>query len=111
MPGRRVGDEVAAEFLRAAAESFRALYEEKGVELAVEAGPGRLEFTGDPSLLRRVLENLLSNAWKFTPKGGKVTASLSSENGGPLFTGTDTGPGVPAGLPETVFEKYKRLEG
>jgi len=101
----------AAEFLSSAAESFRALFDEKGVTLSVEtAGEEKLEFTADSSLLRRVLENLLSNAWKFTPEKGGVTASVRMENGGLLFSVVDTGPGIPPGQLETVFEKYKQLK-
>ncbi len=100
----------AAAFLSSSAESFRALLEEKGVALAVEtAGTEKLEFSADSSLLRRVIENLISNAWKFTPKGGKVTASVRKEDGGLIFTVADTGPGVPPEQLEAVFEKYKRL--
>lgn len=101
----------AAEFLSSSAESFRALFEEKGVELAIETGgSAKLEFAADSALLRRVLENLLSNAWKFTPEGGKVTASAASEGGELVFTVSDTGPGIPADQLEVVFEKYKRLK-
>ena len=101
----------AADFLSSAAESFRALFEEKGVALSVDtAGAGKAEFQADSSLLRRVIENLLSNAWKFTPKGGKVTASASGGNGGLLFTIADTGPGIPPDQLEAIFEKYKRLK-
>lgn len=105
---RQIG---AADFLSTAAEGFRAIYDEKGVALAVEtAGAGKAGFSGDSSLLRRVLENLLSNAWKFTPKGGKVTASVRTEGENIVFTVSDTGPGIPAGQLEAVFEKYKRLK-
>lgn len=101
----------AAGFLSEAAEGFRAIFEEKGVELSVDSsGAGGAEFYGDQSLLRRVLENLISNAWKFTPKGGKVAVSVKKDGGGVLFSVTDTGPGIPAALLETVFEKYKRLK-
>lgn len=101
----------AAEFLTSSAESFRALFEEKGIAFSVDAaGAGRTEFTADSSLLRRVMENLLSNAWKFTPKGGKVTVSARAENGGLVFTVADTGPGIPPDQLEAVFEKYKRLK-
>ena len=100
----------AAEFLSSAVESFRPLFEEKGVELAVETGnSGAMEFSADSSLLRRVVENLLANAWKFTPKGGKVTASIGAKAGALVFTVADTGPGIPSGQLEAVFEKYKRL--
>ena len=101
----------AAEFLAASAESFRALFGEKRIELLVEtAGAEKGEFTGDSSLLRRVMENLLSNAWKFTPEGGKVTASVKAAGGGLVFTVADSGPGIPADQLETIFEKYKRLK-
>ncbi|MBI4350530.1 MAG: hypothetical protein HY550_03735 [Elusimicrobia bacterium] len=101
----------AAEFLSSAAESFRAIFEEKGISLSVEtAGAGTAEFSADSSLLRRVVENLLSNAWKFTPRGGKVTASAAAVNGGLVFTVSDTGPGLPPDQLEAVFEKYKRLK-
>jgi signal transduction histidine kinase len=101
----------AAEFLSSSAEGFRALFEGKKIELSVEtAGAEKAEFTADSSLLRRVMENLLSNAWKFTPEGGKVTAAVKAENGGLVFSVADTGPGIPAGQLETIFEKYKRLK-
>ncbi|MEI7528118.1 MAG: ATP-binding protein [Elusimicrobiota bacterium] len=101
----------AAEFLAASAESFRALFEEKGVALNVDAaGAGAAEFSADSALLRRVMENLLSNAWKFTPPGGSVTASARAENGGVVFTVADTGPGIPPDQLEAVFERYKRLK-
>jgi signal transduction histidine kinase len=100
----------AAEFLSSAAESFRALFEEKGVALAVEtAGAEKAEFSADSSLLRRVLENLLSNAWKFTPSGGKVAASVKMDGERIVFSVIDTGPGIPADQLQSLFEKYKQL--
>ncbi len=101
----------AADFLSSAAEGFRALFEEKKIEFLVEKGGAeKLEFSADSSLLRRVVENLLSNAWKFTPAGGRVTASVQAGFGTLLFTVADTGPGIPADQTEAVFEKYKRLK-
>ncbi len=101
----------AAEFLSAAAESFRALFGEKNIALEVETdGARNAEFSADSSLLRRVIENLLSNSWKFTPAGGKITASVKADGGGLLFTVSDTGPGIPADQLEAVFDKYKRLK-
>lgn len=101
----------ASEFLYASAEGYRALFEEKKIAFSVDAaGAARAEFYADPALLRRVLDNLLSNAWKFTPEGGAVTAAVSEGGGKVLFTVSDTGPGVPADQLEAVFEKYKRLK-
>ncbi|OGS12574.1 MAG: hypothetical protein A2285_07610 [Elusimicrobia bacterium RIFOXYA12_FULL_57_11] len=100
----------ASKFLSSAAESFRALFAEKRIELVVEEGGGAVEFSADSSLLRRVIENLLSNAWKFTPAGGRVAASSAVEDGKLVFMVTDTGPGIPADQLEAIFEKYKRLK-
>jgi signal transduction histidine kinase len=101
----------AAEFLTSVVESFRPLFEEKGVELSVElAGIDTKGLSADSSLLRRVVENLVSNAWKFTPRGGKVTVSAGDNDEGLLFAVSDTGPGIPADQLETVFERYKQLK-
>lgn len=101
----------AAEFLSEAADGFRALYDEKRLKLSVDvSGAKGSGFRGDASLLRRVIDNLLSNAWKFTPGGGKVSASVKSEGGKIIFSVSDSGPGIPADQLEAVFEKYKRLK-
>jgi len=101
----------AAQFLSSAAESFRPLFDEKGVELVINTkAAGKLEFSADSGLLRRVVENLLSNAWKFAPKGGRVTASVAAEGGELVFAVADTGPGIPPDQLEEIFEKYKRLK-
>ncbi len=100
----------AARFLAESIEGFRAIFDEKGVELSMDvSGSGGAEFYGDPSLLRRVLENLISNAWKFTPQGGKVSASVKKDGEDVLFAVEDTGPGIPEAQLEAVFDKYKRL--
>lgn len=100
----------AAQFLSSAAESFRPLFDEKGVALSVEAsGAEGAMFSADSALLRRVIENLVSNAWKFTPAGGRVTASVKKDGPGLLFSVADTGPGIPSGQLDVVFDKYKRL--
>ena len=101
----------AAEFLGEAAGAFKALFEEKKITFTVDtSGAGRAEFSADSSLLRRVVENLLSNAWKFTPEGGKVSVSVKAEAGTLEFEVSDSGPGIPADQLEGVFEKYKRLK-
>jgi len=101
----------AADFLEQAAGNFRPLFDEKKIDFSVDASAAAgAEIHGDQSLLRRVIENLVSNALKFTPAGGKVTVAAVREGQGVAFTVADTGPGIPAGQQETIFEKYKRLK-
>ncbi len=102
----------AEKFAAAAFESFKALFEEKGVQFRLDsAAASNLTFKGDERLLRRVLENILSNAYKFTPSGGAVSMRAGAEAGLVVFNIEDTGPGVPEGQREAIFEKYKQLNG
>jgi signal transduction histidine kinase len=100
----------AAGLAESAAGRFRHLFEERNVRFAVSV-PADLELRGDRKMLERLLENLLSNALKFTPEGGKVSLSASSVPGGAELVVSDTGPGVPAGEVEAIFEKYGRARG
>jgi len=63
----------------------------------------------DPALIERVLQNLIGNALKFTPRGGNVhiTARQKAEMPGKLYVSvSDTGPGIPPELQEHLFQKF-----
>lgn len=92
-----------------AAQSFSAQAEKKGVELSTNCDDG-VQVDADQDLLRRILYNLIHNAFKFTPKGGKVTLSASKGDEGVTFCVQDTGPGVPKAYHEKVFEKFASAE-
>jgi signal transduction histidine kinase len=66
----------------------------------------------DVRLIQRVIENLLGNALKFTPYGGRVTlgARRAAEDAIELWV-ADSGPGVPEGLRAHIFEKYGQAPG
>jgi signal transduction histidine kinase len=57
-----------------------------------------------------VLENILSNAYKFTPAGGAVVIGAETEGDQVSFYVSDTGPGIPEAQRECIFEKYKQLD-
>lgn len=63
----------------------------------------------DPVRVRQILLNLLGNAVKFTPEGGKVTLSAGSGPGGLQLVVTDNGPGVPEDQRERLFHDYERM--
>jgi len=65
---------------------------------------------GDPAALRRALLNLLENAVKYTPRGGKVELALTTGDGIAALTVSDTGIGVDAADAERIFEPFVRLD-
>ena len=65
----------------------------------------------DPKLLRMVLQNILSNAVKYTPEGGKIKLSLSRESDGDLLLKvSDTGYGIPKHQQDKIFTKLFRAD-
>lgn len=83
-------------------------WEEKGVEVVADLYP--VKIVGDKILLGQVWLNLISNAIKFTPKGGKVEVTLRRENNTAVVTVKDTGRGIsPDDIPK-IFDKYYRSE-
>jgi len=65
---------------------------------------------GDVSALRRALLNLVENAIKYTPAGGKVELSLTSDDGFAVLTVQDTGIGIATTDQERIFERFVRLD-
>jgi two-component system heavy metal sensor histidine kinase CusS len=94
--------------LRKVAEFYQALADEQGVELTCT---GRCEVLADPSLLRRALSNLLSNALKHTPRGGRVTLHaadiLPDERS---LSVIDTGTGIAAEHLPRLADRFYRVD-
>jgi signal transduction histidine kinase len=84
--------------------------ERRGIDLAVETGE-RLPISGDPIRLGQVASNLLSNALKFTPRGGRVRIRSERAGENAILEVSDTGIGIdPADLPR-IFDRYFRAGG
>lgn len=92
-----------------AAELYEPVAEEAGLSLEVDLAP-QVTVPGNRHLLSQALANLLDNAVKYTPDGGRVTLSLTAGPAGPELTVADTGPGIPAEHREFVLERFTRLE-
>ena len=90
-----------------ATESARAVADEKDVAVRTEldAVPPVL---GDPARLAQVVDNLLSNAIKFTPGGGDVAVSLSSDDGHCVLEVSDSGIGIPESERAQLFQRFFR---
>jgi len=56
-----------------------------------------------------VMNNLIGNAIKFTPKGGSISVAKKEENNHVSITVSDTGPGIPADQQGMVFEKFEQI--
>jgi len=65
---------------------------------------------GDSQLLRQVLQNLMSNAVKYTPPGGRIEVAITNDGAEVLCAVTDTGIGVPEAARPRLFEKFFRAD-
>jgi signal transduction histidine kinase len=90
-------------------DAIRPAAEAKGVRIEVKIGPDTVfPIVGDPNRLRQVVSNLLTNAIKFTPKGGRVVVELVEADGVAQIAVGDSGCGIdPAFLPY-VFERFRQ---
>jgi len=82
---------------------------QSGVELVVLSGAVP-PIIGDGDRLSQVLANLVDNALKYTPPGGKITLSVAAEGDWAILRITDTGPGIPADEQERIFERFYQLD-
>lgn len=100
----------AAEILDTATESMLPLFTEKGVELEKAVAEDLPQVTADRDRSVQVLTNLLSNALRYTPTGGRVTVEVENRSGEVLFHVRDTGTGISAEHLPHVFERFYRVE-
>jgi signal transduction histidine kinase len=105
--------------LRALSASFRPLADNLGIAYQVELQLSHHSRLVDAQKLERIAMNLLANAFKFTPSGGRVKLgveiSKESELNQPrtllVLTVDDSGPGIPVEDREQVFERFRQLDG
>ncbi len=96
--------------LEHALRPLRLQFQEKEVELEVKLAPALPEVPGDQEKLSWVINNLVSNALRYTPSHGKVTISAERDNGEIQVCVADTGRGIPADALETIFEKFVQVK-
>jgi PAS domain S-box-containing protein len=96
-----------AALVRSTCAYFETMAAQRGMRYAVQV-PLRLPAQVDPDKFRRILLNLLANAFKFTPDGGSVAVSLELGDGQAMLAVSDDGPGVPESLRSAVFERFQQ---
>lgn len=84
---------------------------DRDITLRFEGASASVWAALDPQFVERVLVNLLSNALKFTPRGGTITLALEDSDEGVKLSVADTGPGIPKESQERIFERFQQLDG
>jgi signal transduction histidine kinase/ActR/RegA family two-component response regulator len=103
----QVADFPAAQLLESIAEQFAPLAADRCLSLKVL--PTRLAVRSDPRMLKRVLQNFVGNALRYTRRGG-IVIGCRRRGGQVEFQVWDTGPGVPAEALTAIFEEFRRLD-
>ena len=105
-----VSDIVADEALTTASEFVEVQLLSKGVRFVhLPCGSGVI-LRGDPEKVQQILLNLLSNAMKFTERGGDVTVSCERDGSVVHIRVSDTGPGIPADKIEKIFDPFVQVD-
>ncbi len=97
------------EVAEASAASFAPVATGNGLALEVE-GEAEAIVRGDAFRLRQVIDNLIGNAVKYTPRGGRIVVRIAADAAGPVLTIADTGVGMDAEELDRLFEPYFRTE-
>ena len=106
---RRAKLDVAA-LARRVAEDHRPVMRERGLELTVATGSEPAVVDGDETRLAQAIGNLLNNAAKFTPAGGRVSVAVAAADGRAVIRVGDTGPGIPPTLLGSIFDAFTQAD-
>jgi signal transduction histidine kinase len=96
--------------VRQGCEVFTPVAQDKGLTLQFNSLHQNLIVFGQPSRLQRVISNLLDNAIKFTPSGGRIDVEVNKEGAYVLISVRDTGIGIAPSDKGRIFEKFYRVE-
>jgi signal transduction histidine kinase len=97
------------ELVRLSVEAWRAPAATAKIEV-VTFLDGPVPIYGDPDRLSQVFSNLMANAIKFTPQGGRVNVSVGLRGSEAYMVVTDTGRGIEAGFLPHVFDRFRQAE-
>jgi signal transduction histidine kinase len=97
-----------AELVRGVADQLRVLCERRGVSLTLAHAAESFAASVDAMKITQVLQNLLGNALKFTPAGGRIEITLARAGGQIVIAVEDSGCGLQPGDADTVFDKWRQ---
>ena len=96
----------AASLMTAAVDEFKAEAEAKGVNLNAQVVTPEVSVLADRERIGHVFSNLIGNAVRYTPKGGRIMLEAHAANGTVRFTVADTGTGIPKEYQDRIFERF-----
>jgi signal transduction histidine kinase len=99
------------DLLESAVGAHQVAADEKAVRIVVEPPPGDLSVLADANRVGLVLSNLVVNAVRHTPTGGRIDLRALPADGNVRFEVTDTGEGIPPEFRERIFEKFFQVPG
>jgi signal transduction histidine kinase len=100
----------AADVIRAAVEATRPVIDAAGHSLEIELPSGPVWLDGDLTRLSQVVGNLLNNAAKYTPKGGRIGLSVHAEANAAVIEVSDNGIGIPFEMQSRVFQLFTQVD-
>jgi CheY-like chemotaxis protein len=98
------------ETVQAAIEAARPLINEAGHELVATLPRQEIILEADPHRLAQVFANLLNNAAKYTPQGGRILLTVEQHGPEAIVTVSDSGVGIPAEMQGRIFEMYEQID-
>lgn len=98
------------ELMQDVAQEFQLEAEKKEIGLSIDLDSNNVLTIGDIGLIQRVLENLVRNAIRFTPRGGEITLRITERPESVAVSVTDSGPGIPESEIPRIFDRFYRSE-
>lgn len=101
-----------ADLLQTAVTSHRLVADKKGLSIVCTVPPGQRGFVRiDKGRMNQVLDNLIGNAFKFSPDGGVIRLSLAENEQDVLVSVVDEGIGMPVEKHQRIFERFYQIDG
>jgi signal transduction histidine kinase len=100
----------AADVIRSAIEAIQPLIQSAGHSLAVDMPSEPIWLDADLTRLSQLVGNLLNNAAKYTPEGGRIGVSLSTDGEDAVIAVSDNGIGIPLPMQSSIFELFTQVE-
>ena len=100
-----------ADLVGQALADHAAIADQRQIDLGADERAAGTRVEGDAGALRTLVGNLIDNAIRYTPAGGRVDVNVRRHDGVPVIEVADTGPGIPPAERARVFDRFYRRAG